>query len=66
MSATRRDITLQFIIANPGCTFGELHTATQSGVEKVMASTTRATDRLVREGLIRKERDGRCVRHFPA
>ena len=62
---TRRDITLQFITANPGCTFGEIHDATQSGVEKVMASTSKVTARLVSEGLIRKQRDGRRVRHFP-
>lgn len=61
---TRAQRTLQFIVEHPGATFTEIHRATESGGEYVYSSTSRALDRLQREGAIRRERDGRCVRSY--
>ncbi len=60
----RRDHTLAFIVANPGATFSEIHRAT--GDERTFQATSRATDRLIHDEAITKQRDGRSVRHYPA
>lgn len=55
---------LKYIEANPGCKFVDVHEAIRPGVAS-MAGTSRDTCRLERDGLIAKQRDGQCVRHYP-
>lgn len=59
------DRALQHIAANPGATFLEIHNHLRPHA-RTFQGTSRDTDRLVFAGLIRKERDGKCVRHYPA
>lgn len=55
---------LACIEAAPGCTFSEIHEAIDG--RPASNNTSRATAKLVRLGVVRKVRDGKCVRHFPA
>lgn len=67
---TNAELVEQFIVEHPGCTFTELEEG--SGVAIVPGSAGsrsaagRARDKLVSDGRITTQRDGRCVRHYPA
>jgi hypothetical protein len=55
---------LEFIEAHPGCTFTECYEHLFPDHDRVFSAASGPRDRLVFAGLVRTERDGRCVRHY--